>query len=312
MENFFEKPEQGDAPVGESRQAPWSIEVGYKSGKIPEAFADSATPEKVKAGFSYYDKSDKKTVPIGTLDAIIVQIAFGASGTVQDGDKYVNYTSNLVLDTRSQVLEVFTFVKSGDAWKKYVVATGFYADIKSGLPKGVGFSKHLICLIPQTNELICINLSAQLEAALKDAIAESLAMSVQKISIFDIAKRADKFWAFSFDGKFNRRTKDGFAWNGKGEMYYAPSLSAGVVSDERFPALNDVRGQIEAYIDAAESAVWKSEKPAQQEQSVNPGPLPIDIPSHQRFAPIRTAPSSDDFFPTEEPKAPVDTEDLPF
>lgn len=272
MTSDFEQPTAQDVPTRSGADVPWKKRIDYKSGKVPEAFVAEATPEKVKAGFSYYDKDAGAKFQIGNFTASIVAVTFGVSGTVPDGNYYINYFSNLVFDTRTQPIEVFHFVKSGDEWKKNVIATGFYSDFKAYLPDGVGYCKVLICWIHETSELVSINVSSQVETSLKEAIAEPTASSVSKINIFKIAESSDRFWAIRFDGKFSKRTRDGKMWNGQGDMFFNPSFVAKVATAEKFPILVEMKQTVKDYIEASEEQVWKAAK------TERPTPTPLPHP----------------------------------
>lgn len=314
MTSDFEQPTAQDVPTRSSTDVPWKKRFDYKSGKTPAAFAETATPEQVKAGFSYYDKDAAAKFQIGNFTASIVAVTFGVSGTVPDGNYYVNYFSNLVFDTRTQPIEVFHFMKSGDEWKKHVIASGFYSDFKDSLPDGVGYCKVLICWIHETKELVSINVSSQVETALKEAIAEPTASSISKINIFEIAKSAERFWAIRFDGKFSKRTRDGKMWQGQGDMFFNPSFVAKVATAEKFPVLPEMKQAVKEYIEASEEMVWKAAK----SEKPTPTPLPHPdtvLPSAQRNSGAFADPIKVNF-PTRDvtdyETGPMADDDLPF
>lgn len=271
MTNDFEQPTAEDIPTRGRGSAPWQKSVDYKSGKTPEAFAESATPEQVKAGFSYYDKEQGSKFALNDFTASIVAITFGVSGTIPEGKFYTNYLSNLVFDTRTQPIEVFHFMKQGDEWKKNVIASGFYSDFKKDLPTGVGYCKVLVCWIHETQELISMQVSSQFETAIVEGIANATGKSTSKISIFGVAESSERFWTFKFNGQFSKRTKDGKAWN-VGDMFFCPSLSCGVMSAERFPVLSEKRQEVIEYVNAQEDSVWKAAG------SKKPEPVPLPHP----------------------------------
>ena len=314
MTSDFEQPTAQDVPTRTGTDVPWKKRFDYKSGKTPQGFADDAIPEKVNAGFSYYDKEAGTKFQIGNFTASIVAITFGVSGTVPDGKYYVNYFSNLVFDTRTQPIEVFHFVKSGEEWKKHVIATGFYNDFKDSLPDGVGYCKVLICWIHETQELVSINVSSQVETALKEAIAEPTASSVSKINIFEIAKSDARFWAVKFTGQFSKRTRDGKAWQGQGDMFFNPTLVAKVATAEKFPVLLEMKQAVKEYIEASEEMVWKAAKT----EKPTPTPLPHPdtvLPSSQRTGNGFADPIAVDF-PTQAPpisyEQGANIDDIPF
>ncbi len=293
MTSDFETPTAQDLPARSGTDVPWKKRIEYKSGKVPQGFATEATPEKVNAGFSYYDKEAGAKFQIGNFTASIVAMTFGVSGTVPDGNYYINYFSNLVFDTRSQPLEVFHFVGTGEERKKVVVATGFYSDIKDSLPTGVGYCKVLICWIHETGELVSINVSSQVETAIKEAIAESTSTSVQKINIFGIAERDDRFWAIRFAGQFSKRTRDGKTWQGQGDMFFCPSFVSKVATAEKFPVLSEMKQAVKEYISATDEALWKKSEKAR--------PTPVPLPHPDTVLQRAIHGPQDDPFPTEAP-----------
>jgi hypothetical protein len=306
MTSDFESPTRDDIPTRSSSEIPWSKRIEYKSGKTPQVFAADATPDKVKAGFSHYDKKAGAKVLHKNFTASIVAMTFGVSGTVQDGNYYVNYFSNLVFDTRTQPIEVFHFMKSGDEWKKHVIASGFYNEFKGDLPDGVGYCKVLICWIHETQELVSINVSAQVEVALKEAIAEATATSLHKISIFEISKSEDRFWAIKFSGEFTKRTRDGKTWEGQGDMFFCPSFVAKVTTAEKFTVLAEMKQAVKEYIEATEDAVWRATKGAKPTPTPLPPPDSVLPPASQRGN------FPDDAPPVNHERGPEPTDDLPF
>lgn len=261
MSDFFEKPAQGDTPTKGGSTVPWTIRAEYKSGKTPPAFADAATPEQVKAGFSYYDKEAGAKVTLENFTASIVAITFGVSGTVPDGNFYINYLSNLVFDTRDQPMEVFHFVGPHGDKKKAVVASGHYNDFKANLPNGVGYCKVLICWIHEIEQLASFQVSASMEQALKEGIATATGEKLGKISLFGIAESVERFWTFRFKaGQFTKRTKDGAKWAGQGDMFFYPNLTCGVMTAANVPGLPDHKQAVSDYIEASQKYLWEESK----------------------------------------------------
>lgn len=295
MEDFLQKPEASDAPTSKA-SAPWAKKIMYKSGKTPEGFAETAQPVQVKAGFSYYDKEQRAEVRVQGFTASIVAMLSGVSGTVPNGQRYDNYWSSLVQDTRMQKLSVF--LGGGD--NRVTIASGIYNDFKAGLPDGVGYAKFAVCYLHEMGECALIELSAALENSLKEAIANQTGQNPARINLFNLFDLSTKFWAVRFSGKFTKRTREGGAWSGKGDMFFYPTLEAGVVLTEKFPVLSEISEQVTAYVDAGQKYFSAGNKPGQQEQQ----------PEYTAPPPAQAAPS-DPFFPTEEP-ATAETEDLPF
>ena len=282
MEDFLQKPGREDAPTAKT-DAPWSKRIEYRSGKTPEGFAEAALPEQVKAGFTYYDKEHKATFQVTGFTASIVAILSGVSGTVPNGQRYDNYYSSLVADTRSQKLAVF--LGSGDS--RVTVAKGIYNDFKASLPLGVGYMKFAVVYIHETNECALMELTASFENAIKEAIAEHTGQNPAKINLFNLFELSTKYWAVRFAGQFTKRTREGGAWTGKGDMFFYPRLQAGVVLTEKFPVLSDISNQVSQYVDAGQK-YFSADQPSQ-----NAAPQPQ--------ANRQSAPAFDPTFPDKEP-----------
>ena len=269
MEDFLQKPDAGDAPVSKSEK-PWAKQIVYRSGKTPECFATSAETEQVKAGFTYYDKEQKANFQLTKFTASIVTILSGVSGTVPNGVRYDNYWSSLVADTRTQKLSVF--LGSGD--NRVTVASGIYNDFKASLPAGVNYMKFAVVYLHETNECALMELTASFENAIKEAIAAQTGQNPARINVFNLFELSSKFWAIRFTGGFTKRNREGVAWSGKGDMFFYPALSSGVVLAEKFPVLTEISGQVDAYIEAGQKYFASSNTPAPSESAVNPATAP--------------------------------------
>lgn len=312
MEDFFEKPSAQDAPTGAKAEAPWSAKIEYKSGKTPEAFADAATPQQVKAGFSSYDKDAKARSSKERFAITVIAMAYGAGGYVPVGNEYEDYTSNLVLDSRTQELRVVKFVPGNGKWESVVIAKGLYSIIKPSLPNGVGFEKYAVCFLHGEQKCVLLKITASLESAMVAAIAAASGIAPGKISLFSIADGPKK-WAFKFNGQFAKKTKEGHAWAGKGDMFFHPVLEAGVVNPENFPVFSVVSNDLAGYVQSTQAALIETKELLQ--------PGPSQTPAVQHTAPAFQAneptPEQYPFPPTPPPGKPEDTgvgqgDDLPF
>lgn len=298
MEDFLQKPEAGDAPISTSSK-PWVKQVEYKSGKTPEGFAATAQPENVKAGFTYYDKEQKANFQMTGFTASIVAVLSGVSGTVPAGNnKFYNYWSSFVADTRIQKLSVFL----GSGENRVTIASGIYNQFKDQLPDGVGYMKSAVCYIHETNECVLIELTAAVENSIKEAIAEQTGQAPGRINVFNLFELSTKFWAIRFSGSYTKRSREGAGWNGKGDMFFYPTLKAGVVLAEKFPILPELAAQVSAYIDAGQ----KYFETAKSDGASQAGPTQAAPQAAQQ--PTRAAQSFPDDFPTEEP--PVGMEEI--
>ena len=238
MNNQFEQPTQ--APVRADK--PWTRRVTYKSGKTPAGFATKATPQDVSAGFSYYDTNTKQKVEMPEFVAFVVATLSGVSGTVPDGKGYVNYFSSLVYDTRTDPIRVF--MQGADR----PIAQGIYKQLD--LPDGVNYSQYLICYLPDSDELVSLELTAGLQNAVKRAIGAACGERASKISLFNLCDLSTQFWGIRFSGEFEKRDKEGNEWKA-GEMYFMPKLTAGVVTTAKnsplIEILNEKSDAVRAY-----------------------------------------------------------------
>lgn len=306
MDNFFEQPTPTDAPKG-GASYPWVRFIEYKSGKTPAAFAADATPDQVKAGFSYYDKETQQTVHLEKFTGTIIAMLSGVQGTVPDGTRYINYHSNLVSDTRTQIIDV----RMGYGESSVLIASGIYQDFKKDLPKDVGYSKYAILYDHATGECVAMRLTAGLEQSLREAIAAETKQAPSRVNLFDLFQVTGRFWAFHFGGKFSKRTKEGELWTGQGDMFFYPELKAGITTSEKFPALADLEAAVPAYLEAAQAAKAKkkhgttgaaaSTATAPPAQKLPPPPANNPQPQHAPFAGMEAPP-----FGT------LEGEDLPF
>lgn len=309
MNDFFETPTAEDAPKG-SASYPWTKFVEYKSGKTPQGFANAATPDQVNAGFSYYDKEKAETVHISKMAASIIAVLSGVQGTVPDGTRYLNYYSNLVQDTRTQMIDV----RLGYGENSVVIASGIYNEFKVTLPQGVGYSKYAILYLHDTQDCVAVRLTAGLETALQEAIAAETKQKPNRVNLFDIFQITGRFWAFRFSGVFAKRTKDGEEWAGHGDMFFYPELKAGIVTADNFPDLLTLQAAVESYVEG-----WQLDK--QSKKKSTPA-AKQDTPQQLQESSYRLPyssmmPKSSDPFPTlaDEPAPGVlegEGDDLPF
>ena len=309
--NFFEQPTTNDIPKSGAAY-PWVRFIEYKSGKTPAAFAADATPDKVNAGFSYYDKDTQQTVHLEKLTATIVAVLSGVQGTIPDGSRYINYYSNLVQDTRTQTIDV----RMGYGENSVLVASGIYQDFKKDLPQGVGYAKYAILYDHASGDCVAMRLTAGLEQSLREAIAAETKQAPARVNLFNLFYVQGRFWAFHFGGKFTKRTKEGELWNGAGDMFFYPELKAGITTSQKFPALADLEAAVPAYLEADQAAKAKKKQitPGSGQEYVTPATAE-KIPDEWNLAKTANAPQPqhDPFAGMEAP--PVGTlegEDLPF
>lgn len=219
--------------IPESNVRPFSGYLEYKSGKTPASFAQAALPEQVGAGFSYYDKESNTRIRLDKFRAIVIGHAFGIAGVTKLGDKYTNYRSNLVADTRTDPMRVFM------AGVNHPQHEGLYKNIKPLLPQGVGFQHYLAVYIPELNDVKLLSLTMALSEHLRESIAAAATASsgrkvaTSRVNMFALMDMANQYYMFTFDGQFVKKTKDNTPWSGNTEMYFLPATKVGSITDAK-------------------------------------------------------------------------------
>lgn len=305
-------------PPSTSSECPWAFRVQHKSDTVAASFADMATPEQAKACISYYDKNraeGDRVVKLSKFTAIVVATLSGVNGTTKVGDTYINYYSSLVQDTRTDRMNVWM---SG---LDRPVFAGLYADIKPSLPQGVSYHQALICFVPELDRLVALNLSFGLQMHLKHAIANAAGGKPEKINLFSLCELATQYWAFKFDGTFEKKNKNGEPW-ASGEMRFQPKATAVVINQKPetqgwFDKLDALRNDVNEYLDFSQKKAneYRANQNAPQTQEPSaPAPQRMDSynePVNRNVTPNQSAVSAgfDTNFPTEPPSA---IDDLPF
>lgn len=317
--------------VPEQNSRPYTGYLEYRSGKTPASFAVQATPDQVSAGFSYYDKDANSRISLTAFRAIIVGQAFGVAGVTKLGDRFTNYYSNLVADTRTDPMRVFI---RGINFPQY---SGLYKDIKPALPQGVGFQHYLCVYIPEIDQLMLVSLTMALSEHIRECIAESASRALgrklpsSRVNMFGLCDLSQSFYMLKFTGQFVKKNKENQLWNNNGEMYFLPEVEVkSVVGDEQIKFLEQqaVRFGNWLFADIARNVdAMKSDRNAQVQPAADAAPAqhaqPVQ-PSQQVSAAMSgaqqdakqvmmqagwTEPTIDDRFPTTEP---MNESDLPF
>lgn len=286
----FEQEVPTAPPPSAQINRPWMADIEYKSGKTQSGFAALATPDMVKAGFSYYDTTEKGRVSLTKFRAIVVASLAGVFGTTKDGERYVNYWSNLVSDTKTDALEVRISVIS-----QPLFSGNYQADIKPYLPSGVSYTQVLVVYIPELSQFMAMHLTMGLQQRLKSAIGHATNTNPDKVSLYGLCALTTEFWGFEFSGEFEKCDKDGNTHAGSGEMYFMPQTKAFIVRK------NDKNAASIAVLENG-SADCANYLTAEQ----------IRIAGKKTVAPIVAPPSTESNFPTEAPQQPDLTDDLPF
>lgn len=267
MSNQFDAPTA--PPQSNAVTAPWDFRLNFKSGKTQEGYAQIATPEMAKAGFTYYDKDAAQNYKLEQLfTGIVVAVLAGVQGVTQEGDRYLNYYSNLVKDTSTDALQVR--VSGIDK----IQHQGLYADFKSHLPQGVGFTQVFIVYAVEQKKYFALSLTVGLQNHLKRAIGKATGTKPEKVSLFGLCDLTTKYWGFKFDGKMSKYDKDGNTWQGKGEMYFYPDCTCFTINKKAetadwFELLGAASEKVSEYLSRSQERAWKPTDQKEVSQDLN-------------------------------------------
>ena len=229
MDNIFDAPPEGALATNFERALP----IEYKSMKIPQMFADKATPEAVAdylkngaLGFSYYVSETKQNVTLHKFTFVVLETYVGISGF--DKDSGISYWSSRAKDTRTDPITVFS-----SSNPKTPIATGLYK--KGGfigetkLPNNAKYNKFLKCYCLQLDKVVEIRLSSVAERGLQKAVAATgAAKDWEKVFTLSLASN-DHLWGFNLTG-YNREDDKGEDYAGKGDLYFSPVFHAGTLN----------------------------------------------------------------------------------
>jgi len=249
--------------------------IEYKTGKLEEAsvkmyFDGKMGPEYLTQGFNYYDKAQSARVNIPTFTAYVLGVYAGSfSNGKERGD--IRYYSNLVNDTRTDIVQSFFFVDS----KVRTFAIGNYkTDIvpafEALVPKrGSTYTKVLVVYIAERKEVCAIHLNATAEAGLCKAIAKARGVEEWKGSLFGLCDLSSEVWVFQFNGesepvvfasKDAKKTPATLPADKTAKvLYFQPIFNAGVLKlenqayTERVRSINAMQNELSEYI-ASEQA----------------------------------------------------------
>lgn len=259
MDNNFEQPKA--PPTGNSFTTPWDHRLTFKSGKVAQGIAAKIDPEDVKAGFSYYDKDAAQNVRLDQFTCIVVKVLAGVAGVTKEGDYYQNWYSNLVADTRSDILQVR--VQGSDK----VQFQGRYADFKADLPSGVGYSLVFLIYCVESKKYFALGTTVGLQSHLKNVIAKATNSKPSKVSLYNLCDLTTQYWGFKFTGNLLKVDVDGNSWDGKGEMYFMPECTCFTINqkpetEDWFALLGLATDRANEYLNRSQEHVWKSSAPA--------------------------------------------------
>lgn len=326
MEDFFSPPPEGAVQTSNTQ----FLSVNYSASRTPENFANSASVEvlynalqKGKLGFHFYDKEAGQNKPISPFTFVVLEVYSAISGFEEraNGDK-ISYWSNRVRDTRTEPFAVF------DGGKKPFI-TGVYSEIKPQLPDAAKWGMFLACYCVELETTVEVKVTAGVQRAMQKAIAAAEQAVGRRakwdsVRLFNIASN-DHLWIFRhtpfadgqfFTDAFERETKDGSPYMGKGDLYFSPILKGGVLQPignalQLHTICADLQNQIRREYDDRKQRFGKPDATptgatTQEQFASAPTAAPTTQPA---YAP--PAYSNDPFPPLSSAPAP-DVEPLPF
>lgn len=266
---MFEQPsEQITSRTGV--QSPIKYWVDYRPGKIPQQFAkkfDPLTDEKI--GFSYWDKEAAQKVKLQSWTGWFLGLFSQVGGAVQQGSTWVNYNTNLVADTRTDVMSLRA--QGGSE-----LVRGTYQEVKAWINNhpelaGIKYQKIMIVYVDELQCVCAFQLSQKFEAGLRAAVAAASNTVPSKINLFNLGALTSETWGFNFNSEFKPVDREGEPYEGKGELSFMPALSAGVIKingkhAEKFNMLSDLTSLTTLYVEGAQAhfSQAKAQTPVQQ------------------------------------------------
>jgi len=247
--NEFEQPTNVESTRHDFSKNPLAGKqpIQYASGKLEQVSAkmyfDGKIPhDELLCGFKYYNPETKTKTLLSEFTAFVIGVYYGSfSNGKERGD--INYQSNLVADTRTDILHSFYFMRSGDNYEIKTLALGNYkADIAPAIEaegRGSSYTKVLVAYIKELGEIRAIHLNSTAEAGFVKAIAKSQDIAEHKASLYRIGELASEIWVFKFSGQFEPvifSTKEAKsvgatvpAQPGAKALFFQPVLQAGVI-----------------------------------------------------------------------------------
>lgn len=206
----------------------------YFEGKLPK--------EELLCGFKWYDPEAKEKKTLDRFTAFVLGVYYGSFSNGKERGE-INFQSNLVTDTRQDVLHSFYFLRDGDDYKIKTLALGHYAtEIKPAIERegrGSSYTKVIVAYIQELDDIRAIHLGATAEAGFVKAIAQSQGQPEHKASLYRIGELASEIWAFRFEGEFEpvvfspkEKKNVGLtmpAEKGAKAIFFQPVIKAGVI-----------------------------------------------------------------------------------
>jgi len=327
-----------------------AVQINYKTGKLEEVsvkmfFDNRLTPDDLTQHFEYYDSDLKEKIPVHGFTAYVVGVYFGSfSNGSQKGD--LRYISNLVQDTRTDIIQSSYFINS----KRETFAIGNYkTDIAPAferlVPKRTStYTKVLVAYVAELKRVCCFHLNATAEAGLVKAIAKARNIEEYKASIFGLSDLETEVWVFKFSGQFEpvvfspkdaKKVAATVPADAKAKiMYFQPVFEAGVFRSDNPKHEKEIKfmqsewEQLTEYI-ASEQAFFKAQMGIKDAPSTDDEPEEFEdrvarnvpenynsdpFPNNSGFGGYNAGafpPIVDVPFPNEEPPA-TEGDDLPF
>lgn len=238
----FEKPNEADRGQ-QAGGLPQFRLLNYRSGKTPELAAKRYTQETAgqyhesgDVGFSYYDKEAATNVPVKEGSFALLG-SYWKLNTFTGADKNaIRYTSNMVLNIRDDRMTLYA---NGDK----TLNEGTYRELKEAGIWGAETKIGLYWLMQDvvTGKLYSMELTNTVKNGIKVAVLKAYGKPVSKMSIdkeglFGLADSPDNFHVFTFVG-ITISDAEGMPYQNKGDAYFAPIFSCGIMRREVQPEL---------------------------------------------------------------------------
>lgn len=223
--------------------------ITYNAGTLDATgaamwFKGKVEKDDLLCSFKWYDPEAKEKKTLSSFTAYLLGVYYGSFSNGKERGE-INYQSNLVADTRTDILQSFFFIKEpgGEKYQKMTLATGNYKnDIAPALlseGRKNSYTRVLVCYIPELEEVRAIHLNATSEAGFLKAIAAARDIPEHKATFFGLNDLSSEIWGFRFNGEFEpvvfspKEAKNVPptvpAKEGAQKIYFQPVIKAGVI-----------------------------------------------------------------------------------
>ena len=159
----------------------------------------------ITRGFAYWDKEARERKFIPKMTMWVIDVLFGSFSNGKNASD-IRYSSNLVSDTRTDIMQSSYFIQSD----RRTLAIGNYRnDIVPALKaegRNGGFTTVIIAHVPEMGGTCAIHLSAIAEAAFCKAVAEARGVKERAGSLMGLCEFDTQTWVFEFAGEFEMVT----------------------------------------------------------------------------------------------------------